>query len=77
MIPRWILDKRIKVCLSCDRHSSCPARFQILDDAPRCPLKLLPSRDEEVAARAWPSGVPEVSGCCDSATNYLSRAYWL
>ena len=72
MIPRWILDKRIATCLDCDRQTTCTARFRILHDAPQCPLGRLATRDEEVAARAWPDGAEQASGCCDSAQNYLS-----
>jgi hypothetical protein len=71
MIPQWIADKRAQVCLSCDRYAGCPTRWDILADKPQCPLGKLPSRDEEVAARAWPAGAQPVSGCCDSARNYL------
>lgn len=72
MIPRWILDKRIAICLDCDHQTTCAARFQILKDAPQCPLGRLPTREQEVAAKAWPEGAERASGCCDSAQNYLS-----
>lgn len=73
MIARWIVDKRIKTCLACERQTTCTARFDIAAEAPQCPLKRLATRDEEVAAKAWPEGAQQVSGCCDSAENYLSR----
>lgn len=72
MIPRWLVDKRLQICAQCERTTECAVRFQLLEDAPVCPLKRLATRDEEVAARAWPAGAESVSGCCDSALNYLS-----
>lgn len=72
MIPGWLVDKRTAVCASCELHSQCEGRWTVLDDAPKCPRKLLLSYDEEVQARAWPQSVPRVSGCCDSVLNYLS-----
>lgn len=69
MIPRWIIDKRLAICAQCEQATECSVRFQILQDAPDCPLKRLATRDEEVAARAWPAGAELVSGCCDSAMN--------
>lgn len=71
MIPRGLIDKRLEICAQCERTTECTARFQILEDAPDCPLKRLATRDEEVAARAWPAGAEQASGCCDSAMNYL------
>ena len=65
MIPRWLIDKRLSVCANCEQQWHCAVCYQVLDDAPECPLGLLPSRADEVAARAWPAGVPEISGCCD------------
>jgi hypothetical protein len=47
------------------------ARFQILSEAPTCPLDKLASRSDEIAAKAWPEGAQQISGCCDSAQNYL------
>jgi hypothetical protein len=72
MIPRWLVDKRLQICAQCERTTECEVRFQLLQDAPECPLKLLANRDDEVTARAWPAGAESVSGCCDSALNYLS-----
>ena len=71
MIPRWIVDKRISICLSCEQATTCTARFEILNEAPMCPLKRIASKADEIAARAWPDGAQQISGCCDSATNYL------
>lgn len=71
MIPQWIADKRAGLCLACDRYAGCPTRWDILQEAPQCPLGKLPSRDDEIAARAWPTTMESVSGCCDSAQNYL------
>jgi hypothetical protein len=73
MIPQWMADKRSAVCLACDQYGGCPGRWTILQDRPACPLGKLPSKDDEIAARAWPDGAEQVSGCCDSADNYLSR----
>lgn len=70
-IPSWLVDKRLSVCAQCERTTECNARFEILEDAPECPIKRLATRDEEVAAKAWPEGAESVSGCCDSAENYL------
>jgi hypothetical protein len=71
MIPRWLVDKRIAICLSCYQRTGCVARFQILSEAPTCPLNKLPSKADEIAAKAWPEGAPQASGCCDAAENYL------
>ena len=71
MIPRGLIDKRTAICLSCYQRTGCVARFQILSEAPTCPLNKLPSKADEIAAKAWPEGAPQVSGCCDSAINYL------
>jgi hypothetical protein len=72
MIPRWLVDKRLQICAQCEQATECTVRFRLLEDAPNCPLKRLANREEEVAARAWPAGAESVSGCCDSALNYLS-----
>lgn len=72
MIPRWLVDKRLQICAQCERTTECAVRFQLLQDAPECPLKQLATLNDEVAARAWPAGAESVSGCCDSAQNYLS-----
>lgn len=69
MIPRWLVDKRLAICAQCEQATECGVRFQILQDAPDCPLKRLAARSEEVAAIAWPAGAESVSGCCDSAMN--------
>ena len=73
MIPRWLVDKRLQICAQCERATVCLGRFEVAEEAPQCPLKQLATRDEEVAAKAWPQGVNSVSGCCDSAQNYLPR----
>ena len=73
MIPRWISDKRVKTCIKCEKQIGCSAKYTILSEAPQCPLGALPSVADEIAARAWPSGAAPVSGCCDSAENYLSQ----
>jgi hypothetical protein len=46
-------------------------KFDLATEAPACPLNRLPSRADEIAAKAWPEGAQQVSGCCDSAENYL------
>lgn len=69
-IPRWLIDKRHKICTSCENLKQCTGKFSILDDAPICPKGILKSAEEEVSSKAWPSGVAPVSGCCDSALNY-------
>ena len=73
MIPRWLVDKRLSVCAQCEQAATCVARFQILKEAPQCPLGRLATREQEVTAKAWPEGAERASGCCDSAENYLSR----
>jgi len=73
MIPRWLVDKRTAICLSCHQRTGCVARYQILSEAPTCPLNKLASRSDEIAAKAWPEGAQQISGCCDSAQNYLSQ----
>ena len=70
MIPGWLADKRSQTCLDCEKYGGCPVRWDILQNAPKCPLNKLPSKDEEIAARAWPQDVDRISGCCDSAENY-------
>jgi hypothetical protein len=70
MIPKWLVEKRTQVCLKCERLKECRARFEILHEAPSCPLKKLPSKADEIAAKAWPAGAEPISGCCDSALNY-------
>jgi hypothetical protein len=77
MIAGWIVDKRAAICAKCERGQNCGARFGIANAAPPCPLKLLPTEQEEIAARAWPEGAQPVSGCCDSAQNYLSGGPWV
>lgn len=77
MIPRWIVDKRAAICVKCERTATCKARFEIANPAPRCPLARLPTQHEEIQARAWPEGAQPVSGCCDSARNYLSGGHWV
>lgn len=72
MIPRWLVDKRLQICAQCEQATECVVRFQLLEDAPKCPLKRLATREQEVAAKAWPEGAERASGCCDSAENYLS-----
>ncbi len=77
MMPRWIVDKRLRTCAKCEHTATCAVRFQIANPAPECPLKLLPTEQEEIQARAWPEGAQPVSGCCDSARNYLSGGAWV
>lgn len=77
MIPRWLVDKRLQICAQCERTTECRVRFEVLTEAPQCPLKRLATRDEEVAANAWPEGAQPVSGCCDSAQNYLLSQPWV
>lgn len=71
MMPRWIVDKRAKVCISCAQQIGCQGKYSILSETPVCPLGLLASTANEIAAKAWPEGAQQVSGCCDSAQNYL------
>lgn len=71
MIPSWIVDKRVQVCGACQEQSGCSVKFDLATEAPACPLNGLPSRADEIAARAWPEGAQQISGCCDSAQNYL------
>jgi len=73
MIPRWLVDKRAAVCSSCQQQLTCAGKFTIGNPEPQCPLGLLATQQDEVAARAWPTGAQQISGCCDSALNYLSR----
>jgi hypothetical protein len=77
MIPRWLVDKRMQICAQCERATECKGKFEALNEAPNCPLKKLATRDDEVAARAWPDAAEVVSGCCDSAQNYLPRKRWV
>lgn len=75
MIPQWVADKRSGVCLNCDQYAGCSGRWDILAEAPNCPLGKLPSVGDEIAARAWPDGADPVSGCCDSAMDYLPHRF--
>lgn len=75
MIPQWLADKRAQTCLNCDQYARCPVRWDILQEAPKCPLGKLPSKSDEIAAKAWPDGVQPISGCCDSAKNYLPQGH--
>ena len=65
MIPRWLTDKRDKICASCAQVGSCDVAIRILEDNPPCPQKKLPSLSDEVAEKAWPSNRDRISGCCD------------
>jgi hypothetical protein len=69
MIERWIVAQRRATCLACAQAAACEAAPGILPslfaETTRCPLALHPSRDEAIAARAWPADAPPVSGCCD------------
>lgn len=71
MIASWLVDKRVQTCAACQEQSGCVAKFDVATEAPACPLNRLPSKVDEIAARAWPEGAQQVSGCCDSANNYL------
>ena len=71
MIPSWVVDKRVQICAACQEQSGCVAKFDIATEAPACPVNKLPSKGDEIAAMAWPAGASPVSGCCDSANNYL------
>jgi hypothetical protein len=73
MIPKWLIEARKKICSACHQQVGCVAKLQILSDAPTCPLELLPSKSQIVFEKAWPAGATLVSGCCDSAQNYLSH----
>ena len=74
-IPRWMLDERHKICATCVETKQCTAKYEILDESPRCPLGKLKSYQVAVAEKAWPSGAAPVSGCCDSARNYLRHSH--
>lgn len=71
MIPRWLANARHETCVKCGDKSTCTVQYDMLRPAPKCPLGKLPSLDDAIAERAWPSSAPKVSGCCDSAVNYL------
>ena len=71
--PRWLIEKRHAICVKCDMLRACTGKFSVLDAAPKCPKGLLLPTEVEVSERAWPNGVPRVSGCCDSAKNYTTN----
>ena len=71
MIASWIVDKRVQLCAACQEQSGCAIKFDVATEAPACPLNRLPSKADEIAAMAWPEGAQQISGCCDSANNYL------
>ncbi len=61
----WIVDNRHKTCLQCPQVKECKAALFIFTENSPCPLSKHPTRAEEIAERAWPSGVDRISGCCD------------
>jgi len=66
MTTHQIVQERIAICSACEQRPTCKARFQILDETPRCPLNKLRSKADLIAAKAWPPGVERISGCCDA-----------
>ena len=66
MTTQQIVEERIAICSSCEKRSNCKARFEILDEFPRCPLNKLQSKADLIAHKAWPPGVEKISGCCDA-----------
>jgi hypothetical protein len=67
-MERWIIEQRRKTCLACPLEKTCVAIRDValwFSEAPTCPLNKLASRNEAIAARAWPAGVEPISGCCD------------
>jgi len=73
MIHHWIVSKRLQICISCSANEGCIEKWGMFAATPKCPLGKIKSADEEIAERAWPLGADAVSGCCDSARNYLSH----
>lgn len=71
MIPHWVVNNRLQICIVCDSYDGCTEKWGMFIDAPKCPLGKIKTAAEEIAARAWPAGAAPVSGCCDSANNYL------
>lgn len=67
-LPRWLIDKRFRVCQSCSQREGCKATGSLFDDVPLCPIAAHPSASDELRwERAWPQHADAVSGCCDSA----------
>ena len=64
-VERWLSLKRHAVCVACPQIKTCDAVPSIFSPVSACPLQKHPSRDEEIAARAWPATAEPVSGCCD------------
>lgn len=65
MIPSWLIYQRDQICANCSQVDGCPVAIRILEDAPPCPRGALLSKADAIAERAWPSGVDQLSGCCD------------
>lgn len=63
----WIIQSRRKVCLACELVKTCRAMPSIFKEATDCPKGAHQPRYEAIAARAWPSDKPAISGCCDRA----------
>jgi hypothetical protein len=68
--PKWVIEKRIKICTECEYQKSCDKRFTILQALSHCPANKWKNANEEIKERAWPESAARVSGCCDSALNY-------
>jgi len=67
--PQWLLQKRLSTCAVCDAEKPCRGTSTLVWDQPDCPQFKMPSRADEIHARAFPAGAPRVSGCCDSVLN--------
>jgi len=68
-VEGWIVKARLATCLKCELRADCEQTAgriaSLLAEVTTCPKGLHPSRDEAVAARAWPEAAPKASGCCD------------
>jgi len=68
-VEGWIVKARLATCLKCRHRAECEKTAgriaSLTAEVTTCPMGWHPSRDEAVAARAWPETAPKVSGCCD------------
>lgn len=68
--PKWVIEKRVKICTTCEVNQNCDKKYYVIEDVSDCPLKKWANAAEEIRRRAWPESAQRVSGCCDSAINY-------
>jgi len=65
MIPNWLAQDRQRICSECLQKADCKAKFLMLHDDMQCQEGRQLTKDDAIAARAWPQGADRISGCCD------------